>query len=1130
MNFFNVRRVLGWETKRAARGLSLCVLVIVFLLFSQGSFAASLRIGLLDDVAPFMLPDSEAGILADEINILFNNGPAPELVNFSHSQNALYALRHQRIDMLLTAAPPSPSLQHSEPLLLFPSGVLRLQGKQKGATLRFPALPEQNALADALPGSATVDENVLRMIRGEASQLVAPAFLIEQYLSRNPVTTLTMGADSTVPPLHYFLWTFPRRKTLLDDVNRRISSLKQEDARWLEQKWLLPAGSVFSARNQPNSEQTPPLTLRIVLPYAPAPWVRITPKGDIRGVWYDLLTRLFPRNRFVLNFQMASASAPVEINDPHVDLRIIASQKPPSPQAQPFDTLSWGIVSPQSAPLNDVTSDKRLAIMRQSQLLPLLKHYRPAASLVPVDNLMQAIALLRAGGADGIIGETFSLSEMLKQNEALLRLAPLDLPETPLWFDAGSSRSPDVLNVQQVLASITPQVIQSSRVQHQIAPPTVAISHNTLWLIAMGFIALCAALIALTAWSAAQLQRHQRARDMAALHNALLLWQTLVNNAPVPLFVCDPSGRLTRFNATFSNAPFFTQPLQAGMSVAQLPLGELAQQFVLPQRLALLSNPDPLIGETTLQDGTTTLLWWLCRYTDNNNRPHGIVGGWVDISEKAALTQALNHALTQAERVSDEKSAFLARMSHDIRTPLNAVLGLLEMEREKSETLDVAWQAAVTLRDLIGDVLDISRIEAGELQLDIAPHLLLEILETSSAIFARSAQAKGLRWEIDLTIPSGCHVLCDKTRLNQVIANLLGNAIKYTPRGKVTFSACYEAGQLTLTIADTGVGIPPHALSMLGQAWFQVDQAQPQSSGLGLAICYQLVALMAGELTIVSEPEEGTTVTVRLPLPLTEAPVVIQPPPSAALPCRHVLIVDDSTPNLTVMRLQLEKLGQQVTCCDSAQAALDYLTGQQIDILITDCQMPQMDGYQLVRTLLVRDMLEQAHAPALILGCTANALPREEDYARHAGMDDLLRKPLMTSRLEQALTQHQAHDGESPDTSELAALADHQPDMIALMLQQIHEAVSQDLVALTQLTHPEPETLSRIAHRLKGSWRLLNMRRAMRCCLVLENWLEWREESAMSEMDITRLLAGFITVMRESLAQLSPLISDDTEG
>ena len=192
--------------------------------------------------------------------------------------------------------------------------------------------------------------------------------------------------------------------------------------------------------------------------------------------------------------------------------------------------------------------------------------------------------------------------------------------------------------------------------------------------------------------------------------------------------------------------------------------------------------------------------------------------------------------------------------------------------------------------------------------------------------------------------------------------------------------------------------------------------------------------------------------------------------------------------------------------------------------------MPQMDGYQLVRTLLVRDMLEQAHAPALILGCTANALPREEDYARHAGMDDLLRKPLMTSRLEQALTQHQAHDGESPDTSELAALADHQPDMIALMLQQIHEAVSQDLVALTQLTHPEPETLSRIAHRLKGSWRLLNMRRAMRCCLVLENWLEWREESAMSEMDITRLLAGFITVMRESLAQLSPLISDDTEG
>ncbi|MEG3130419.1 ATP-binding protein [Pantoea cypripedii] len=1111
MNFFSVRKAWGWAAKFAW----------LLLLCSLTSQAASLRIGLLSEAPPFLQQNTTAGILADEANILFKGAEAPKLIRLNSAQDAITALNQKQIDLLISAAPPATALRASDPLLAFPLSRLLTNHTAGGVTLRFPAIPENAALSDTQPGASTLNENIQRLIRGEARQLIAPTFLLNQYFSNAPVTTLEVESATNLPTLHFFAWALPARHTLIAEVNQRISSLNQEDASRVERKWLLPAGSVFSARYPPTAELAPPIELQVLLPDAPPPWVQINEVGEIRGVWYNLLSEMFPPSRFALTFALQT---PAQGNtDAPINLQIIADDASPDPLAVPFDALNWGIVSAQNTPLPGAIAalkDKRIAVLRYSPLLQQLDNRLPAENLVLVDTLEQGLTLLHAGGADGVMGEIFSLSYVLKQqNEQQLRLAPLDLPETPLWFNISAADTPETQRVRQVLTSYTRAEVESSRARSLLTLQNSHLSGNNLWLIALGIVTLSAVLLALVAFSLAQTQRRQRERDTAALHNALTLWQTLMNNAPVPLFVCDPSGSLTRFNAAFSRSPFLPHVLPEGMPLHDLPLGEIARQLSLPQRITLLNSTLPTTGETTLANGATTLFWWLCSFTDNRGRPHGIVGGWVDISEKASLTQALNQALSQAERVSEEKSTFLARMSHDIRTPLNAVLGLLELERDKNQSLEIAWQAAVTLRDLIGDILDLSRIEAGELQLDVAPHNLHQALTISDEIFARSARARGLHWHSELAIPTTRHYLFDKTRLSQVVANLLSNAIKYTHQGEVSFTAHCEDEHLTLIISDSGIGIPAEALSQLGEAWFQLDQSTPQSSGLGLAICYQLVALMSGTLDITSKPGQGTRVEVRLPLEMAEDVDNEAVSLAAPLPQLRVMVVDDFAPNLTVLRLQLEKFGMQVTCCDSAEQALDVLAGQPVDLLITDCQMPLMDGYVLVQTLLVRDLLGQTKAPATMLGCTANALPREEERARHAGMDDLLRKPLTADRLLQALTLHNPLTRRIPDLRALYELANQQPEVIARMQQQMHDAINDDLKLLAG-TLPPPDDLSRIAHRLKASWSLLGVPAAFRACLVMESLNELLAEGMVMQEDIVPLASGFTRVMQESLKQL----------
>jgi len=360
-------------------------------------------------------------------------------------------------------------------------------------------------------------------------------------------------------------------------------------------------------------------------------------------------------------------------------------------------------------------------------------------------------------------------------------------------------------------------------------------------------------------------------------------------------------------------------------------------------------------------------------------------------------------------------------MSHEIRTPMNAVLGLTHLlqdsplnslQRRHVELLDVAGQS---LLDLINDILDYSRINAGKLQLEHTAFNVHELLNECASMFTVSAEQKNLRFVFTLSSGVPTWVCGDPFRLRQVLNNLLGNAIKFTPQGEVELRVQLRGKKnaqhvvLFVQVRDTGIGLPPQAISQLFQAFQQADVSTTRKyggSGLGLAISRQLLEMMGGAIDVESTPGRGSTFRFTLPLEVTTAPpenIASSTASSTDLSHLNVLVVEDQPVNRLVITGMLQRLGIQPLYGENGQEALDVLAQHpEIDLVLMDCEMPVMDGYEATRQLRRREASEQsAHRPVIAL--TAHAMPEHRERCLAAGMDDHLAKPLSLADLTLAL-------------------------------------------------------------------------------------------------------------------------------
>ncbi len=356
------------------------------------------------------------------------------------------------------------------------------------------------------------------------------------------------------------------------------------------------------------------------------------------------------------------------------------------------------------------------------------------------------------------------------------------------------------------------------------------------------------------------------------------------------------------------------------------------------------------------------------------------------------------------------KSEFLATMSHEIRTPMNGVSGmaalLLEtaLTDEQREFALTIRTSADSLRAVLDDVLDFSKIKSGHLELERAPFDLEHTCADVIALLGTRAKEKGLALELHWEAGPSHHVTGDALRLRQVIVNLVGNAIKFTERGHVLLRAsCAESGEgmrrVRVAIEDTGIGIAPEAQARVFEQFLQADGSTTRrfgGTGLGLAISRRLVETMGGRMALVGEPGRGSTFSFELLLPAAEPPPVLEsallaPAPAPKSLGRHVLVVDDVETNRRVAGHMLRRIGCTFDLVDGGSAALAALAARRYDLVLMDCQMPGMDGYETTGEIRRR---EGSGPRTPIVAMTANAMSGDRSRCLEAGMDDYLAKPV----------------------------------------------------------------------------------------------------------------------------------------
>ncbi|WP_328311795.1 transporter substrate-binding domain-containing protein [Pseudomonas guariconensis] len=473
---------------------------------------------------------------------------------------------------------------------------------------------------------------------------------------------------------------------------------------------------------------------------------------------------------------------------------------------------------------------------------------------------------------------------------------------------------------------------------------------------------------------------------------------------------------------------------------------------------------------------------------------------WIRLLRRLQLQ--LRRATREAEQANQAKTHFLTTMSHEIRTPLHAVQGMLELAQRKAAqgvldrlAIEVASDAARGLLDLIGDILDIARIEAGHLHLVHERVCLHTQVARVVQLFEQQAKGKGLALHLDTQGQVDAQVLLDPLRFKQVLANLLSNAIKFTQQGhvRVRLRARQQQARLLveLDVEDTGIGIAAAELEVLGQLFRQASnqkQSPRSSAGLGLGISRSLCEMMGGGLTLESVLGQGTRVHLHLDLALSpeDEPVEVAP---LALDLQgavrlRVLVADDYPANRLLLAQQLDYLGHQARVAEDGSQALRLWLREHFDVVISDCNMPRLNGYALARAIREHER-RSGRAPCRLIGLTASAMAREKRRCRAVGMDDCLFKPLGLESLQRALASCGREEKPMLDLAHLEHLVGNDRSALKALLRDLRSSNQEDLQRLESLGD-DTVALAELAHRVKGGARIARADRLVTLCERLE--------------------------------------------
>lgn len=484
------------------------------------------------------------------------------------------------------------------------------------------------------------------------------------------------------------------------------------------------------------------------------------------------------------------------------------------------------------------------------------------------------------------------------------------------------------------------------------------------------------------------------------------LLRSIIDASPDLIYYRNEEGQFAGCNRIAEQMTGYTEEQLIGLSPHEVYDEELARQVVLSDHEVLESNAS-ITEELWLRFADGRRRYYEMRkvpFFDPKGNRLGLLAFGRDITERKQAEDAVSKA-------SKDKTAFVATISHELRTPLNGIVGLSRMLRDTSlnqeqfNWVSTIYASAITLGNIFNDIIDLDKLERDRLELQLKTVSLKEFSVELGSIIELLAADKGLVFKTNIVDPLPAFVEVDGTRLRQILWNMLYNAVKFTQQGHVSLSI--EASEpengvslVTFVVTDTGVGIPEDELEKIFAMYYQVDHPHHKTAtgtGIGLAICQQMVSLMKGHISVNSVMGEGTSFKVQLPLESSTSGIKVE---RLEIEPLNILLVEDIQLNVMVAKALLEKLGQTVSVAMTGEDALELARNNQYDLILLDIQLPGISGFEVADILREEGLVKNTKLVAL----TANVIKTRQEYLGN-GMDDVIAKPIKKSRVIEVFNQ-----------------------------------------------------------------------------------------------------------------------------
>ena len=857
-------------------------------------------------------------------------------------------------------------------------------------------------------------------------------------------------------------------------------------------------------------------------------------QGEFRGIAADILEKITKRTGLLFDVEFNNTITELQGKLSAGQVDMLAAYVKSNEREKLFRFTRPYLVEPMvlatamgngGGSLEEVIGDKPLAVSKYSVQSEFISEHYPNINLVYVENFAESLKVVADGIAGANVGPMLVMRFRVAQfyREQLHVVGIVDR----LWSETSLVTGRDNLTLYSILdkalLSITPEEMDdiTNRWHGDVILGDSYWARNRQTI--SRFMGIGAVLLLLILAWAIYLSRLISKRKQAerALNEQMAFMRVLIDGTPHPIYVRDHQGRLLICNTAYLQVFGVTREQVLGRTSNEgwAPHLQEAEDVHQLYQQVMVRN-EAFVGDRTLTLGpgrVFTVHHWIFPYHNRSGAVIGIISGWIDISSRQQLLGELQTAKEAADLANRAKTSFLTVMSHEIRTPMNAVIGMLELMLKRADpeatervSMEVALGAAGELQNLVGDVLDIARIESGRLSLTPERVGLRALVDAVMRMLEGSARDKGLLLSLVFDPEADYEVSLDPLRFKQILSNLLGNAIKFTDEGKVSLivktQPCVEEGllELSLWVQDTGLGISEVDQQRLFSPFVQASnnlQSARSGSGLGLVISRNLCEMMGGTLLLESQLGQGTVVKVLLELPLyvpgqPQEQTVFEPvQPSRSL---RILVVDDYAVNRLLLVQQLDYLGHHAEQAEDGAQGLQRWREGGFDVVITDCNMPIMLGSELARIIRLEE--QQLGLPrCLILGFTASAQPEEKAACLVAGMDDCLFKPVrlehlakrLGTPLDEPLPAEQVASAallqERLDLDNLRRVARGDETSLRILLSELARNNQSDLVALAQLSREDDRKgLAALAHKISGGARIINLASLIDGCEQLE--------------------------------------------